>query len=565
MMAKSANDGRSRSVSSTSTLSSSISLREKWLFASASLGIFGPAAAFIVWRNALFIYYLGASASSLGMVGIILGAVNALNGPIVSYFADSGFLNRKFSKIFPVEKWGRRAPWILCGTPLMILGAAGGWFYPDARPSSSAPVVAWYFGCYFLIVNGGTAAIQSYLASIQELFPTSAERSTQVFRNTPFVLLSFIFAAAIAPFLAFNGQQPDDLESCCADTPCNAPPPCACYDNASAIVNGASYVDSYAQKCSALDQFPQGNITENAAYACGELYELGSFRITGLVFFLVGLTAFLAIIPARKTPIRTIDKNHPSLVNAVKQTLKSVPFRYYAGIMHINAVFQALIVSNLSLYMLYVMRVDSDRLATGFAVTAVLTLGIRLPVLPIYLYLLKTKGIHPGKLLSVTCLVEAVVLPPLFFGSRCSEEKCMHYLWAAGAVMGLLESGHDMCLHNLIGWSIDEDAQKNRGVRREGNFYAVNGLIQHLSEIWTSLILSSYDWLGLDGKKCPSDQPTAAMDAIFYSFAVTGFIAKFLVAFLAYRFPIKGARLEQVKRGIAELEELQETSAIVET
>ena len=40
-----------------------------------------------------------------------------------------------------------------------------------------------------------------------------------------------------------------------------------------------------------------------------------------------------------------------------------------------------------------------------------------------------------------------------------------------------------MALHNLVGWAIDEDATENGGMRREGNFYAVNGLVQHLSEV----------------------------------------------------------------------------------
>ena len=87
-----------------------LSLSSKWAFSAASLGLFGPPAAFLVNRNILFISYLGASAATMGVLGIVLGAVNALNGPIISTLADSAYLNRKFPKLFPVETWGRRAP-----------------------------------------------------------------------------------------------------------------------------------------------------------------------------------------------------------------------------------------------------------------------------------------------------------------------------------------------------------------------------------------------------------------------------------------------------------------------
>ena len=45
-------------------------------------------------------------------------------------WADSGALN-EFRWLFPVESWGRRAPWMVLGLPLMMFGAAGMWLAPS--------------------------------------------------------------------------------------------------------------------------------------------------------------------------------------------------------------------------------------------------------------------------------------------------------------------------------------------------------------------------------------------------------------------------------------------------
>ena len=60
---------------------------------------------------------------------------------------------------------------LLLGTPLAIAGTAAIWVPPSHEEGA---LVAWYAGSYFLLVNGVTAQMQAYLASIQELFTTGA-------------------------------------------------------------------------------------------------------------------------------------------------------------------------------------------------------------------------------------------------------------------------------------------------------------------------------------------------------------------------------------------------------
>ena len=60
-------------------------------------------------------------------IGIVMGWWNALNGPFVARWADSGMLNRHVPWF---ASWGRRAPWLLLGTPLLMAGTVMMWLPP---------------------------------------------------------------------------------------------------------------------------------------------------------------------------------------------------------------------------------------------------------------------------------------------------------------------------------------------------------------------------------------------------------------------------------------------------
>ncbi|EOD07707.1 hypothetical protein EMIHUDRAFT_438500 [Emiliania huxleyi CCMP1516] len=126
---------------------------------------------------------------------------------------------------------------------------------------------------------------------------------------------------------------------------------------------------------------------------------------------------------------------------------------------------------------------------------------------------------------------------------------------AAGAVLGVTQSPNDIISHMLMGWAIDEDGVERRGLRREGMFYACNGVCQHLSEVVVALILASYGWAGFDPKQCPSEQPASAVTAIELSFLVFGPVVLALLTLLGFAYPIRGERLARLKAQVAVLNE----------
>ena len=111
---------------------------------------------------------------------------------------------------FPLERWGRRAPLIAMGAPVMLAGPTLMWLVPSRARSV---VNVWHALCYVLMVNGNTVVLQSYLASLQELFPTGEERALSIDRQTPLMIFTYVLSAATV-VLAFS-SNPDMGKQCC--------------------------------------------------------------------------------------------------------------------------------------------------------------------------------------------------------------------------------------------------------------------------------------------------------------------------------------------------------------
>ena len=185
---------------------------------------------FDVWQ--LFVIYYQADVTALATIGIVMGLMDAVNGPVVAKLADAGWMNQL--RWFPKATWGRRAPLLLLSIPISLIGPTLMWLVPTVRDRNL--LTAWYAMCYFLVVNSATIAVQSYLSSIQELFPTGSERATAIVRQTPFLALTYVLAGAMPFAIAFT-ENPDTAGACCVTQrfDCKFVPPCGCFASLDAL------------------------------------------------------------------------------------------------------------------------------------------------------------------------------------------------------------------------------------------------------------------------------------------------------------------------------------------
>ena len=180
------------------------------------------------------------------------------------------------------------------------------------------------------------------------------------------------------------------------------------------------------------------------------------------------------------------------------------------------------------------LRLASDRfpIASGIAaqiepssfgflqiILIVVVLLARIASLPLYAKLLLRfpKHCHPARLGAFLKLLEVGVTPIIFLALQLPDVDVMIVIIATGVVFGAMQSPQDMISHMLIGWAIDEDAARRDFQRREGMFYACNGLTQHLSQVpsdcfrllpiasdcfWLLLVASGCFWLLLAASGC---------------------------------------------------------------
>jgi Na+/melibiose symporter-like transporter len=572
---------------------------DRALLAASNLGVYGCIASFIISSPILYTTYLGGNPSAIGILGVCFGFFNALNGIPIAHAADSGYLNRICVKCFPAEKWGRRAPWIFIGVPLTAVAGFVMWV-PPTYGLGSAAIATWYGVVYFLLANGFTAALQSIMASIQELMPDAKSVAQQVAISQPINLIAYTIAGLVIPSIAFT-EAPDDAttgSSCCVQ------PLQRCLVNdkissCSCFVNSTHFVSSLVQQCSNFVGATASKSFINSK--CNKLndgapsFQFANFVICGTIVGLMTLTSWVAIIPSRKTEMGKIgklkvstlpsheNKNNnvgnkyeenmvqqknreiekaiakeelpsPTICQSLKDSFGLQSFRWTAFANLFANVNEQLTVQLLPFYIVYCVGVDFRDVGSVNALVAGGQLGAALLSVPVFAYILSLEKvaevdsdgkkfqvnvpkIHPIYFMSFAAFVKLLVQLPLTIMAAVNHD--IIYLAAAGFAGGTSTGGQTQVTQVLLGWVMDDDEMRNSGIRREGTIMASNAAIQHCSFVMISGIIATWGALGFDTSKCPMDQPKVVKDAIFYTYTWlnASWLLIYVIALLFY--PIK--------------------------
>lgn len=230
--------------------------------------------------------------------------------------------------------------------------------------------------------------------------------------------------------------------------------------------------------------------------------------------------------------------------------LVAIPaFRMFAGIMFLAQVWISMVTAILAFYLVYVAGISRGNLGQAIAFVYAAALSSRLLCIPVWFKVLER--VHPARVIAVSRLFLSVLMPSAFWAMRQPGVPLQPLLLIGGLLVGACDSPESMSQHMLIGWIIDEDGLAHGGTRREGMFWACNGVFQHLSEVVIAGMLAVFGASGLDSKRCPHDQPQSAQDAIEYTFLIGVPIVCVSIASLCLAYPIKGERLRLLKEALA--------------
>ena len=404
-----------------------VSVRHKWTFAAAFLGAWGPLSVWNTHRTTLFVIYFQADVAAMGAIQTVAALVDAFNGPFVAQIADTAFINRRLPKLFPLHLWGRRAPLMALGAPLMLAGPTLMWLVPSRERWVTT---FWFALCFALFVNGTTITLQSYLASIQELFGTGTSRARAIVRQTPFMVITYALAGA--PVLIAFTTNPDMGGRCCATRgfDCTASVPCGCFASAASIHDGTRsnhstlYAPPYVDAC-ALGPLPATNATTVSDVAAGRALACsipaipyGRFGICAGITVFLGMCLYLAVPPARAaaqlksetlaqergdaedapalalapaaaaatSDAPTISRlpNSSGVFSALCLTLRARAFQVYACMMLLSTTWGNFFGAFLNLYFVYVAGIEPEQIGSISIALAGTNLGFRIMTIPIF-------------------------------------------------------------------------------------------------------------------------------------------------------------------------------------
>ncbi|NLV75223.1 MAG: MFS transporter [Chloroflexi bacterium] len=156
-----------------------------------AIGMFGTSIPINMLKTYAAAYYvlgLGLTTPQLALVLSVYTFIDALDNPIYGYLSDR-----------TRTRWGRRRPWLVIGTPLLVLGLIAFFSAPAGLSGNSLLGYAMLF--YILTGTIDSLINANYGALFPELFPDEHSRAVTNAMRQAFQLVAMIIAIALTPMV----------------------------------------------------------------------------------------------------------------------------------------------------------------------------------------------------------------------------------------------------------------------------------------------------------------------------------------------------------------------------
>jgi len=156
-----------------------------------AVGMFGTSIPINMLKTYAAIYYvdkLGVTTSQFALLLLIYTFIDALDNPVYGFLSDR-----------TRSRWGRRRPWLVIGTPLLILTFIAFYSTPDFLVGNSL-----FAYCMLFYVLAGTldsVINANYAALFPELFRDDASRASTNALRQAFQLVAMIISIALTPMV----------------------------------------------------------------------------------------------------------------------------------------------------------------------------------------------------------------------------------------------------------------------------------------------------------------------------------------------------------------------------
>jgi GPH family glycoside/pentoside/hexuronide:cation symporter len=152
--------------------------------------MFGTSIPINMLKTYAAIYYvdkLGLTTPQFSLILLIYTFIDAIDNPVYGFLSDR-----------TRTKYGRRRPWLVIGTPLLVLGLIG-FFSPPGLSGNGLLAYAMLF--YILTGTLDSVINANYGALFPELFRTDASRASTNALRQAFQLVAMIISIALTPMI----------------------------------------------------------------------------------------------------------------------------------------------------------------------------------------------------------------------------------------------------------------------------------------------------------------------------------------------------------------------------
>jgi GPH family glycoside/pentoside/hexuronide:cation symporter len=156
-----------------------------------AIGMFGTSIPINMLKTYAAIYYvdrLGMTTPQMATILFVYAFIDALDNPIYGFLSDR-----------TRTRWGRRRPWLVIGTPLLILTFIAFYSTPEFLAGDSLFAYAMLF--YILAGTLDSVINANYGALFPELFRTDASRASTNALRQAFQLVAMIISIALTPMV----------------------------------------------------------------------------------------------------------------------------------------------------------------------------------------------------------------------------------------------------------------------------------------------------------------------------------------------------------------------------
>ncbi len=155
-----------------------------------AVGMFGTSIPINMFKTYAAIYYvdkLGVSTAELSLVLFLYTFVDVIDNPIYGWLSDR-----------TRTKWGRRRPWLLIGTPLLVLCFI---LFYSAPATTGTPLFVYLLLMYILTGTLDSLINSNYGALFPDLFPDEGSRATTNALRQAFQLFAMVISIALTPMV----------------------------------------------------------------------------------------------------------------------------------------------------------------------------------------------------------------------------------------------------------------------------------------------------------------------------------------------------------------------------